>query len=70
MRPLPNFNFSQITTYAHALAEIECQIRLLKDIVAECDDTFTDQDRDQLVANIRWLKRFYETAERNLINGN
>lgn len=70
MRPLTNFNFSQITTYTHALAEIECQIRNLKDLVDQCDDTFTEQDREQLVANIKWLKRFYETAERLLIDDN
>jgi hypothetical protein len=69
MRPLPNFNFAKLDTYTLALAEVECQIRLLKDIVDECGDTFTDEDRYQLVSNIKWLKRFYEAAERCVING-
>lgn len=70
MKPLPNFNFARLDSYPIALAEIEHQIRLLRDIVDECDDNFTDEDRQQLVANIRWLKRFYEAAERCIINDN
>lgn len=70
MRPLPNFNFKTLTTYARSLQEIETQIRELSIIIEECDDTFTDEDITQLVANIKWLKRFYEAAERNLLDGN
>lgn len=70
MKPLPNYNFANITKFNQALTEIENEIRLLKDLVAECDDYFTDQDREQLIANIKWLKRFYEAAERCLINDN
>lgn len=70
MRPLPNFNFARIDNLPIALAEIECQVRLLKEIVDECDDTFNDDDRKQLIANIFWLKRFYEAAERCILNDN
>lgn len=70
MKPLPSFNFTSLDTYPKSLAEIETQIRNLVDIVAECPEPFTDLDKQQLVANIQWLKRFYEAAERNLLNGN
>lgn len=67
MRPLPNFNFTDLDTYPKSLQAIEHNILLLCDIIEECDDHFTDDDRKQLVANIQWLKRFYEAAERNLL---
>lgn len=70
MRPLPNFNFDNISTFSIALTEIENHIRLLGDIIMECDDQLTDADRVQLIANIQWLKRFYEAAERCLLNDN
>jgi len=70
MRPLPNFEFSALQTYSASLAEIEKQIRLLIEIIQECDEQFTEEDNKQLVTNIQWLKRFYEAAERNLLNGN
>lgn len=67
MRPLPNYNFANITTFPQALSEIEKQIRLLAEIVSECGDDFTEEDKVQLIANIQWLKRFYEAAERCLL---
>lgn len=70
MRPLSNFDFTTLDTYPKALAEIETQIRSLIEIVTECPYPFTDDDSAQLVANIQWLKRFYEAAERNLLNDN
>lgn len=70
MRPLPNFNFETLDTYSKSLQAIESQIRELIILVSECDDNFTDDDKKQLIANIQWLKRFYESAERNLLNGN
>ena len=65
MKPLPNFNFDVLDTNAKALKEIEHQIRLLKDIIVESD--YTKEDKEQLIINIKWLKRFYEAAERNLL---
>jgi hypothetical protein len=70
MRPLENFDFSTLDTYTKSLAEIEYQIRELIVRIEECDTFFTDNDRTQLIANIEWIKRFYEAAERNLLNGN
>lgn len=70
MRSLPNFNFDSLDTYTKSLQAIESNIRDLITIVEECDDEFTDDDKKQLIANIQWLKRFYEAAERNLLNGN
>lgn len=69
MRPLPNFNFSTLDTYPKSLAAIEEQIRLLIGIVEETPEPFSDEDKKMLVTNIEWLKKFYEAAERNLLNG-
>lgn len=68
MRPLPSFNLETLDTYSKSLQAIETQIRELILLVKECDDSFTDDDKKQLIANIQWLKRFYESAERNLLN--
>lgn len=70
MKPLPNFDFTTLDTYPKSLAEIERQIRLLISIVEETPDPFTDDDKKQLITNIQWLKRFYEAAERRLLNDN
>lgn len=70
MRPLSNFDFTVLDTYPKSLAEIENQINELIIRIEECDVSFTDDDRQQLVKNIEWLKHFYEAAERNLLNGN
>jgi hypothetical protein len=67
MRPLSNFNFDSLDTYTKCLEEIERQIRLLVDIINECENVLSNDDREQLVVNIQWLKRFYEAAERNLL---
>jgi hypothetical protein len=69
MRPLSNFNFSILDTYPKCLAEIENQINELIIRIEECEASFTEEDRTQLIANIEWLKHFYEAAERNLLNG-
>lgn len=70
VKPLPNFNFNSITTFEQAVSEIKNQINHLTKIIDDCDDQFTMRDREQLVENIRWLKQFYEKAERVLLNGN
>lgn len=64
---MPNFNFSSIETTDQALDEIQKQIYVLISIIQECDDNFNEQDRTQLVENISWIKRFFETAERTLL---
>lgn len=69
MKPLPNFDFTVLDTYPKSLAAIEQHIRLLMKLVEETPEPFTDADKDQLVRNIEWLKKFYESAERNLLNG-
>lgn len=68
MKSLPNYNFDLLDTYPKSLKAIEENIRLLIEYVEECDDTFTASDKKQLASNIQWLKRFYESAERNLLN--
>lgn len=68
MKTLPNYNFSKITSYSTALVEIENHIHLLMKVIDECDETFTEEDRETLIININWLKRFYEAAERCLLN--
>jgi len=70
MRPLQNFNFDTLDTYSKSLQAIESQINELILLIDECNEHFTDDDKQQLITNIRWLKRFYESAERNLLNGN
>ena len=68
MKPLPNFNFDSLTTSASAISAIEQQIRLLIKYVAECNESLVDADKTQLVQNILWIKRYYETAERLLLD--
>lgn len=70
MRPLPNYNITLLDTTEKSLDAIEEQIHELIIRIDECDDTLSESDRVQLVQNIQWLKRFYESAERNLLNGN
>ena len=69
MRPLSNFNFSILNTFDKSSHEIENQIKELIIRIEECDDHLTDFNRTQLINNIQWLKRFYESAERNLLDG-
>lgn len=70
MRSLPNFNITQLTTFDQTLNAIQDQLYELITRIDECDDTLSEDDRKQLVNNIQWIKRFYETAERNILNGN
>lgn len=69
MRPLSNFNFELLDTYPKSLKAIEEQIRELIIILQETEYPFCEEDKKQLMNNIQWLKRFYESAERNLLNG-
>lgn len=68
MKSLPNYDFSQLTDYTLALDEIEKNVQLLKTAVLECDETLSDSDRSQLIINIKWLRRYYEAAERSILN--
>lgn len=68
MRQLPNFNFASLDSYPKSLKAIEDQIRELIRILEETEYPFSEDDKEQLVSNIQWLKRFYEAAERNLLN--
>jgi len=63
MRKLSNFNFLLIKTVPQALKKIESQVRELAQIVEEVKE-FSEDDRAQLVENIDWLKRYYESAEK------
>jgi uncharacterized protein YoxC len=63
MRKLSSFNFSSIKTVPQALKKIESQVRELAQIVEEVKE-FNEDDRAQLVDNIDWLKRYYESAEK------
>ena len=63
MRKLSSFNFSSIKTVPQALKKIESQVRELAQIVEEAKE-FNEDDRAQLVENIDWLKRYYESAEK------
>ncbi len=68
MKSLPNYDFSQLTDYTLALNEIEKNVKLLKEAVLECGETLSDEDRSQLIINIKWLRRYYEAAERSVLN--
>jgi len=63
MRKLSSFNFSSIKTVPQALKKIESQVIELAQIVEEVKE-FSEDDRAQLVENIDWLKRYYESAEK------
>ena len=63
MQKLPNFNFSSITTVPQALKKIESQVRQLAQIIDNTKE-FSEDDKVQLVENIDWLKRYYESAEK------
>ena len=64
MKALPNFNFDSIKTVDDAFSKLESEIRDLADLI---EDPFGEDDRDQLSENIEWVKRFYETAEKRIL---
>jgi hypothetical protein len=68
MKPLSNFNFETITTSSQAIKEIEHQLKILTKMVSTHDFPLSEDDKKQLVDNIKWLKRFYEAAERTLLD--
>jgi hypothetical protein len=64
MKALPNFNFDSLKTVEDAFSKLESEIRDLADLI---EDPFGEDDRDQLSENIEWVKRFYETAEKRIL---
>ena len=70
MRPLDNFYIEGLNTSAKALAETENQLKELVIRINECSDVLTTEDKKQLEINIKWIKRFYEQIERNILNDN
>jgi hypothetical protein len=64
MKALPNFNFDSLKTMEDAFSKLESEIRDLADLI---EDPFGEDDRDQLSENIEWVKRFYETAEKRIL---
>jgi len=67
MKSFQGFNFNSISDASDALQKINDQIKVLAGFVSECDPLEED-DRVVFVENIEWLKRFYETAERRVLD--
>jgi len=67
MKSFQGFNFNSISDASDALQKINDQIRVLADYVSECEPLEED-DRVVFVNNIEWLKRFYETAEKKVLD--
>ncbi|CAB4122417.1 hypothetical protein UFOVP35_15 [uncultured Caudovirales phage] len=67
MQKLPNFDFSAVKTISGMLTSLEEQVRLLATYVDDCDP-LDDDDRDELLENIEWVKRFYEITERRIVD--
>jgi len=67
MKSFQGFDFNSIGNISDALQQINDQIRVLAGFVGECDP-LEDDDRVVFVDNIEWLKRFYETAEKKVLD--
>jgi hypothetical protein len=67
MKSFQGFDFNSINNVSDALQQINDQIRVLAGFVGECDP-LEDNDRKVFVDNIAWLKRFYETAEKKVLD--
>ena len=70
MQLFSNYNFDNISTSQIAFDEIQRHIYVLINFVNTCNDRLTDDDLANLATNIQWLKRFYEAAERCILNSN
>jgi len=66
MKSFQSFNFDSISNVSEALQQIEDHIRILSEYVSECDP-MNEKDCDVFIENISWLKRFYEAAERRVL---
>jgi hypothetical protein len=60
MKPLPNFDVASLSTVDETLLHLEDNIRWLSD---DIDEAMDDDDVQQFVRNLDWIKRFYERAE-------
>jgi hypothetical protein len=60
MKPLPNFDVASLSTVDETLMHLEDNIRWLSD---DIDGAMDDDDVQQFVQNLDWIKRFYERAE-------
>jgi hypothetical protein len=60
MKPLPNFDVASLSTVDETLLHLEDNIRWLSDDIGGAMD---DDDVQQFVQNLDWIKRFYERAE-------
>jgi hypothetical protein len=69
MKTLPNFNFGSQKSFNDMVVELCVNINLLAEYVLECDP-LTEVDRETLIVNIQWLKRFYEALEREILDDN
>jgi len=67
MKSFQSFDFNSISNASDALQKINDQIRVLAGYVSECEPLEED-DRVVFVSNIEWLKRFYETAEKKVLD--
>ena len=69
MKTLPNFNFNSPKSFNDLVVELCVNINTLAEYILECDP-LTDSDRQTLIVNITWLKRFYEALEQDILNDN
>ena len=60
MKPLPNFDVASLNTVDEVLLHLEDNIRWLS---GDIDGAMNDDDVQQFVQNLDWIKRFYERAE-------
>jgi len=60
MKPLPNFDVASLNTVDETLLHLEDNIRWLSD---DIDSAMGDDDVQQFIQNLDWIKRFYERAE-------
>jgi gamma-glutamyl:cysteine ligase YbdK (ATP-grasp superfamily) len=60
MKPLPNFDITSLGTVDETLSYLENNIRWLSDGI---DGAMDDDDVQQFIQNLDWIKRIYERAE-------
>ncbi|NBW18261.1 MAG: hypothetical protein EBR82_60840 [Caulobacteraceae bacterium] len=60
MKPLPNFDVASLNTLDETLVHLEDNIRWLAEDV---EGTMEEDDVQQFIQNLDWIKRFYERAE-------
>jgi hypothetical protein len=60
MKPLPNFVVASLNTLDETLVRLEDNIRWLAEDV---EGAMEEDDVQQFIQNLDWIKRFYERAE-------